>query len=131
MNIVIDTNILISILIKPDGKVANLFFRLKETGITFISDYTFEELIKHDDQIKKFSKLSTVDFEKLKLSLLNTVQIITTENLPNQYLRDSFNLCKDVDIKDIPFVAVTIYVDGYLWSGDKKLYKALRAKAFD
>lgn len=131
MNVVIDTNILISILIKPDGKVAELFFRLKEAGILIISDYSFTELIAHENKIKKFSKLSAIEFEQLKLSLLNSFQVVSTDILPGNYLVDAFNLCKDVDIKDVPFVALAIYVEGFLWTGDKKIYKALRTKGFN
>jgi predicted nucleic acid-binding protein len=30
-----------------------------------------------------------------------------------------------------PFVALTIFLDGYLWTGDKKLKKSLEKKGFD
>ena len=32
---------------------------------------------------------------------------------------------------DLPFVALTIYLDGLLWTGDKKLLKGLAVKGFE
>jgi len=32
---------------------------------------------------------------------------------------------------DLPFVVLTEYLDGLLWSGDKKLINGLRAKGYE
>ena len=42
----------------------------------------------------------------------------------------AFDLCKDIDEKDIPFVAVTIELDGLFWTGDKELRNGLESKGF-
>ena len=38
---------------------------------------------------------------------------------------------QDIDENDFPFVATAIFLDGYLWTGDKKLYQGLKAKNFN
>jgi predicted nucleic acid-binding protein len=38
---------------------------------------------------------------------------------------------KVVDIKDFPFVALTIELDALLWTGDNKLKNGLKAKGFN
>lgn len=38
---------------------------------------------------------------------------------------------KDVDAKDLLFVALTIETDGLLWTGDKQLRIGLAARGFD
>ena len=40
-------------------------------------------------------------------------------------------LCRDVDLKDTPFVALALYLDGRLWTGDDVLKTSLKAKGFD
>ena len=39
-------------------------------------------------------------------------------------------LVKDIDEDDIDFVALTRYLKGSLWTGDKALYQGLKAKRF-
>ena len=37
----------------------------------------------------------------------------------------AYNLCKTVDLKDTPFVALAIELNAMLWTGDKKLIEGL------
>jgi predicted nucleic acid-binding protein len=39
-------------------------------------------------------------------------------------------LCKDIDEKDTPFVALSIYLNSPLWTGDKILKDGLKRKGF-
>ncbi len=41
------------------------------------------------------------------------------------------DLVKDIDPDDIVFVALSLYLEAYLWTGDKVLYKGLKAKGFN
>jgi predicted nucleic acid-binding protein len=47
------------------------------------------------------------------------------------YPEKAYDLCKDVDIKDTPFIALSIELKRPLWTGDKKLKEGLRSKGFD
>ncbi len=48
-----------------------------------------------------------------------------------QSLQKSWLLVKDLDPKDMLFVALTIELDGLLWTGDLKLRTGLAAKGFE
>jgi len=40
-------------------------------------------------------------------------------------------LCREVDPKDAPFVALALHLDCLLWTGDEELKRGLRARGFD
>ena len=45
--------------------------------------------------------------------------------------KKAYEMCKDIDEADTPFVALALELDIPLWSGDKKLAKGLKDKKFD
>ena len=53
MKIVVDTNILISIFIKSDRRIADLFDSLKFYASLYISDYSLIEIANHTTKILK------------------------------------------------------------------------------
>lgn len=44
--------------------------------------------------------------------------------------RQAFELCRDIDPDDTPFVAFSIFMNCKLWTGDKKLITGLNNKDF-
>ena len=42
----------------------------------------------------------------------------------------AYEMCRDIDIKDTVFVAASLFLDAYLWTGDKGLIEKLPAKGF-
>ena len=131
MNIVVDSNVIISILIKPGGIIFDLFDRLSEENILHISDTTLAELLKHHKKIFQASKQNINEFENLKITLLQKVNIIPSSFISDEILIEAYQLVKEVDENDFAFVAATIFVEGLLWTGDKKLYNALKKNGFN
>ncbi len=43
----------------------------------------------------------------------------------------AYDLVKEIDLKDIAFIAINEYQTAILWSGDKSLVKGLRASGYD
>ena len=63
--------------------------------------------------------------------LLARVQFIEEGGIPIGTWMEARRLCRDVDAKDTPFVALTLHLDGRFWTGDNQLKAALKAKGFD
>ena len=64
-------------------------------------------------------------------TLVNRLEFVTEENIPVGTWLEAHRLCHDVDENDTPYVALTLHLDGRLWTDDGELKQGLRAKGFD
>jgi predicted nucleic acid-binding protein len=127
--IVVDTNILFSTLLGKNKKFRDIL--LSDSDVKLCSSkYAIVELFKYKEKIKKYSSLNEDEVLDLLYNLLKRIQLVDESTLTETSLEQAFNLCYDVDEKDIPFVAVTIELNGLLWTGDIKLKEGLKKKGF-
>jgi predicted nucleic acid-binding protein len=126
MKIVVDTNILISIFIKPDGRIADLFDSLKLYASLYISDYSLIEIANHTTKILKLSKLNKDEFEEIKFNVYKNINVISTNLIPDPFLIRAFELCNYIDEFDDPIIGLTLSLIAILWTGDKKLLRGLQ-----
>ncbi len=131
MRVVIDTNILISALINPAGKEADILLNPLYEYEKYSCYFLFVEILKHKDKLLKFSSYKEVDFLELYYCILRKLKFINEEHIPFRIWEQALFITKDIDENDTPFVALTIYLDGILWSGDKKIMKCLEKKDFN
>ena len=131
MKIVIDSNILFSILVKADGKTAELFFRLSQLHKLYMCDVSFDELHKHQAKLKKLSGLSYINFEKLKSKIFNHLSIIPSALFSSEVITEAYKLVKDIDTDDLPIVGAAIFINGILLTGDKPLVEGARKQSVD
>lgn len=92
--------------------------------------YAFIELFKYKEKIKKFSQHSEEDILELLYKLLKNVSIFDENVIAPGKIKEAYHLVKDVDEKDIVFVALTLELAGLLWTNDKKLIRGLQEKDF-
>ncbi|MGB0930946.1 MAG: PIN domain-containing protein [Chitinophagales bacterium] len=131
MKIVIDTNIVISTLIKSDGSIGKLLLRELNDFDKIACHYLYIELFDKKEKMLKLSKLTDEEFLDLLYLLIKKVDFINEEQITDENWKKAFDLTKDVDVKDISHVALTIHTNAKLWTGDKKLYNGLKAKGFE
>ena len=55
---------------------------------------------------------------------------INEELIPLTDWKKAETLVTDIDLDDTDFVALTRYLKGGLWTGDKPLYEGLKARRF-
>jgi predicted nucleic acid-binding protein len=130
MKIVVDTNIIIRILIKPDGFVANLFYPLKNKHDLFVSYSTFEEINRHKPRVLKVSKLTQYEFDSLLTKVVDGVSLISMQIIPTSIFLRALRFTTSVDLDDLHFVASTLFIKGYLWTSDKPLFNGLKKNGF-
>lgn len=76
------------------------------------------------------SKLSENDFLDVLYFVLRQIEFVNEEQISVENKEKVKALVADVDPKDVSFVSLALEANALLWSGDKKLYKGLRAKGF-
>ena len=124
MNIVIDTNVFISALIK--NSITRELIINSKNNLLF-PELELEEIEKHKKEILKKSGLSEGEFYILLLNLLKHVIIIKTKDIIN-YRKRSFNIIGKIDKDDIIFFATSLAFKCPIWSEDKDLKKQNKVK---
>ena len=128
--VVVDTNVFFSLLLRRDT-VQRRRFLTDSARSFFCPRFFLVELFKHKERIAKATELSGDELLECLYELLAHIQFIEEGGIPMGTWIEARRLCRDVDLKDTPFVALTLHLDGQLWTADGELQSALRAKGFD
>jgi len=126
---VVDTNLIFSALITKASKIREILF---ENSRNFYSpNFLITEIYKHKDKLIKNSKLDESEFYLYFNGIIEQIKFVPTDFIGIESRRKAYDLCKDIDIKDTPFVALSIDLDIPIWTGDKKLKEGLKSKGFN
>ncbi len=128
--IIVDSNIIFSCLLNSQGTIGDLIFN-SETIFEFYSNqYMRFEIRKHWQKLLKISKLTETELQTSYETMLTKLTFINEELIPQSDWGKAESLVTDIDLDDTDFVALTRYLKGSLWTGDKPLYDGLKAKRF-
>ena len=127
--VIVDTNIVFSALVNKNSKIATLLLRSEQSLL--MPKYGFVELFKYKEKICAVSKHSQDEVLELLYELIRHIDFFDENSISAEALQKAWALVKDVDAKDLLFVALTIEMGGLLWTGDKQLRMGLDARGFD
>lgn len=130
MKVIVDTNIIFSGLLNSNGTIGNLIFDSENVFEFYSCDYIRFEIEKHWDKLKRISKLSETELKESLFRLFTKIHFINEEQIIEKIWLKSEKLTAVIDIDDVDFVALTYYLKGVLWTGDKELYEGLKSKGF-
>jgi predicted nucleic acid-binding protein len=130
MKVVLDTNIIFSVLSNTNGTLSRYFFQFPPAISYYAPDFLVSELQLHSSRLIKISGISKTDYEIAKTSIFTLINFVDTEHIPEEFMREAVVLTKEIDFKDFKFVALTMFLNGILWTGDRKLLNGLRRKGF-
>ena len=118
IRLVVDTNTLMSALLKDNSITAKL---LKSE---FFDLYYPEDGLKEIEYYKKYmiskrkKKLQKQSFEYALKFILESIRIISSE-LYSQSVKYAYEVMKEIDEKDTPFLALALQLNCPIWSNDK------------
>ena len=118
IRLVVDTNILISALLKDDSITARLLrsnacsYYYPWDGLTEINYYKDYIISKRNKHIQASS------FEHALQFVLGSISVMPSE-MYSYRMKEAFSIIKDRDPKDTPFLALALQLGSPLWSNDK------------
>lgn len=65
------------------------------------------------------------------IKIFSRINFINEENINTGNFIEVYRLCKDIDEKDTPFVALSLELNYALWTRDEELKFGLRKKGFN
>ncbi len=131
MRLVVDTNIIFSAILSSDGLVHDLFINSGETFEFFSPTFVYEELKNNRSKLLKISNYSEEELDYLQYTIFKRIELIDSNSLTNSEFQRAFELTKDIDENDTPFIALALALDSPVWTGDKKLKEGLSEKGVD
>jgi predicted nucleic acid-binding protein len=130
MKIIIDTNVFFSAVLNTNNQIARVILQPK-TNIHFYStDLLLIEIYEHWDKLIKCSKLNEIELKESISLIKSKIRFINANLIPKTFLTKAEELLADIDIDDTEFVALTNFLHGKLWSGDKSLMTGLKQKGW-
>jgi len=123
---VIDANILFSAIISSK----RLYFDIIQRFDLYTPDFALKEIEKYEELILKRTKLKKKKLNYFLIKLFEGIAILPSIILDKETKQKAAELCKNIDEKDIPYVALAIELEIPLITNDKKLYRGLKKKKF-
>lgn len=117
-------------MLNTNGTIGDLLFNSDNIFEFYSCGYMRYEIEKHWGKLKLISKLTDSELEESRFKVFSRVSFINEELIPKKIWLVAEELVNDIDVDDLDFVALTKYLKGYLWTGDKELYNGLKRKNF-
>ncbi len=125
MEVVVDSNILFSALISGRSVYLDVFRVVQ----VYAPDFIFLEISKYEQKIIKKTALQD-SFREFTRNLFSQIQVIPNLSIAPESFAFAYDLCRDIDEEDTPFLALSIELSIPLWTNDKVLVNGLRTKGY-
>lgn len=126
MNLIIDTNVFVSALIK-NGLTREILTNLKENFL--FPEFELEEIYNHKEEIIRKANITERNFYVLLLRLLKYVRIIPMGIIVD-FKEKAYEIIGKIDEDDVPFIATALAFNCPIWSDDKHFQEQKMIRIF-
>jgi len=126
LELIIDSNIIISAIISSQGKTREILF--SDKFLFFAPEFLLSEIEKHEKEILGKSGLTKNEFE-LALSLVSSRILFVSFKEFKKFISEAEECCPDEN--DSEFFALALMKNIPLWSNDKKLKNQKKVKIIE
>ncbi|MDX2247192.1 MAG: PIN domain-containing protein [Bacteroidia bacterium] len=131
MKIVVDSNIVFSAFLNPMSSVGDILLNSQDQLNFFTCNYLKEEIDAHTSEILAKTGYTYSEFKEIEFLIYQRITFFTESLIPFEVWRKAADLVRDIDMNDIAFVSLSLFLDMKIWTGDKKLRNGLTAKGFN
>jgi predicted nucleic acid-binding protein len=130
MKFVVDTNIVFSAMLNPGSSIGDIILNSQETFSFYTCEYLREEIDIHKNKIIKITGYDESEYSEVEFLIYKQIDFFTESTIPFEFWKKAAEFVRDVDMDDINFVALSLFLDIKLWTGDKSLTDGLTKKGF-
>ena len=127
--VIVDTNIFFAALVSRHSRLRENLLA-EPASRFFCPRFLFIELFKHKERIIAATELAEEDLLDALNAIFARIHFIDESAIPIGTWLEARRLCRDIDEKDTPFVALSLHLNGQVWTDDEELKRGLRAKGF-
>lgn len=84
----------------------------------FSPRFLFVELFKHKERLARAAKVAKEEMLNALHTLVSRLELVNEANIPLNTWVEAYRVCREVDEKDTAYVALTLHLDGRLWTHD-------------
>lgn len=130
MKIIVDTNIIFSALLNSNSRIGEILLNPNSSIQFYSCSYMRSEIKNHWQKLKTISKLSDNQLQTSFLQIVSRISFIEESLIPTAIWNYAESLAKPIDIDDVDFIALSIFLEAPIWTGDKQLYRGLKEGGF-
>lgn len=97
----------------------------------YTCEYLREEIRAHKDKLCNRAHYTDQEFDELEYLLYSKITFFSESTIPFEFWQKAAGFVRDIDMNDISFVTLSLFLDLKLWTGDKTLMKGLQQKGFE
>ena len=128
-SVVVDTNFVFSAIHTANSLTRQQLITLP---YRFIScNFLFVEIFRHKERIFKNRPVDDETIYDYLEKVLSRIHFFNEALISTESYFAAYHLCKEIDLKDIEFVALSIELNAPLWTRDQVLKEGLSARGFN
>ena len=122
-----DANVIFASLISGKENYEQMFAKNK----FYLPDFALTEIQKYQPTILSKTQLSFDELKTYTLGIFDRITVVPNLLISTKSFFDAFHLCKDIDEKDTPYLALAIEFNIKLLTNDLELMNGLKRKGFN
>ncbi|MBA4408364.1 MAG: PIN domain-containing protein [Bacteroidota bacterium] len=130
MKVIVDANIVFSAILNTNSKIADLLLNSKGIFEFLAPDFLLTETIKYHKKISSISKMTLTEVVSVENKVTKPISFLSGIHIPQSKWLNAEQLVSDIDSKDTPYLAFSMFFKCKIWSGDKVLRNGLIQKGF-